>query len=184
METKVWKVDWGMLRYSHRFGESERVCAWQRERERGIDLFLTPRRAQCTARAAAEAGAMAAAGAAWTAVAKADPTPAPRWYLFKGVWTKAEADFPKPSLILSYAYNINNIKTFFGINATKHSCLAIKEENASVYKTLFKLILGHNCVSYLKGKGLTTTRKKRRNLFRWVPWLCYLSNLTQVIRPK
>lgn len=40
------------------------VCVHDRERERGIDLFLTPRRAQCTARAAAEAGAMAAAGAA------------------------------------------------------------------------------------------------------------------------
>lgn len=38
------------------------------ERTRGMRrenyLFLTPRRAQCTARAAAEAGAMAAAGAA------------------------------------------------------------------------------------------------------------------------
>lgn len=40
------------------------------------DLFLTPRRAQCTARAAAEAGAIAAAGAAQAALAKADPTPA------------------------------------------------------------------------------------------------------------
>lgn len=41
-------------------------------------LFLTPRRAQCAARATAETGAMAAAGAACTAVARADPTPAPR----------------------------------------------------------------------------------------------------------
>lgn len=42
------------------------------------DLFLTPRRAQCTARAVAEAGAIAAAGAARAALAKAEPTPAPR----------------------------------------------------------------------------------------------------------
>ena len=43
-----------------------------------IDLFLTPRRAQCRACAAADAGAMAAAGAPLTAVTKAEPTPPPR----------------------------------------------------------------------------------------------------------
>lgn len=67
------------------------------------DLFLKPRRAQCTALAQAEAGAIAAAGTARTADARADPAPAPRWYFFRGVRTKAEADFPKPSLRLSYA---------------------------------------------------------------------------------
>lgn len=49
----------------------------------------------------AEAGAIAAAGIAWTAVARADTVLAPRWYFFKGVRTKAEADFPRPSLRLS-----------------------------------------------------------------------------------
>ncbi|GER56643.1 protein phosphatase 2A 55 kDa regulatory subunit B alpha isoform [Striga asiatica] len=56
--------------------------------------------AQCTARAAPEAGAIAAAGADCTTVAKADPTLPPRWYFFNGVCTKAEADFPRPSLML------------------------------------------------------------------------------------
>lgn len=42
------------------------------------DLFLIPRRVQNTARAVAEAGAIAAAGAARAALAKAEPTPAPR----------------------------------------------------------------------------------------------------------
>jgi len=42
------------------------------------DLFLNPRRAQCTALAQAEAGAMAAAGTARTAAAKAGPAPEPR----------------------------------------------------------------------------------------------------------
>lgn len=48
------------------------------------DLFLNPRRAQCTALAQAEAGAMAAAGTARTAEAKAGPAPEPRWNFFKG----------------------------------------------------------------------------------------------------
>lgn len=73
----------------------------QNKIKNSTNLFLKPRRAQCTALAQAEAGAIAAAGTARTAVAKADPAPAPRWYFFRGVRTKAEADFPRPSLRLS-----------------------------------------------------------------------------------
>ena len=43
------------------------------------NLFLSPRSVQCTARAEAETGATAAAGAARKAVPRADPAPAPRW---------------------------------------------------------------------------------------------------------
>lgn len=57
--------------------------------------------------AQAEAGAMAAAGTARMAAAKAGPAPEPRWYFFKGVWTNTAADFPRPSLRLSYACEIN-----------------------------------------------------------------------------
>lgn len=64
-------------------------------------LFLMPKRAACMAPAKAEAGAIVAVGTPRTAVANTDLALAPRWYCFKGVRTKAEADFSRPSLILS-----------------------------------------------------------------------------------
>jgi hypothetical protein len=53
---------------------------------------------------------MAAAGTACTAVARADPALAPSWYFLNGARTKAEADFPSPSLRLSYACEFERTK--------------------------------------------------------------------------
>jgi hypothetical protein len=62
---------------------------------------------------------MAAAGTACTAVARADPALAPSWYFLNGARTKAEADFPSPSLRLSYACEFERTKALFESNYTQ-----------------------------------------------------------------
>lgn len=114
-----------------------------------------PTRALCTALAQAEAGAIAAVGTPWTTVANADPAPSPRWYFFNGVRTNAEAVFPIPSPMFSYAYKI--------LEKRKHLTQKRTAEN-STHVLSFTLTWRMPCLAFLGWLCLT--------LAFVLPWGC------------